>query len=63
MVREVRFELTTSCSQSRRATGLRYTLTVDDILADFGGDCRDVVAAAGAQKVYALNSAFNPAFP
>ena len=27
MVREVRFELTTSCSQSRRATGLRYTLT------------------------------------
>ena len=27
MVREVRFELTTSCSQSKRATGLRYTLT------------------------------------
>ncbi len=27
MVREVRFELTTSASQTRRATGLRYTLT------------------------------------
>ena len=27
MVREVGFEPTTSCSQSKRATGLRYTLT------------------------------------
>ena len=27
LVREVGFEPTTSCSQSKRATGLRYTLT------------------------------------
>ena len=39
MVREVRFELTTSCSQSRRATGLRYTLTrlhFSRFIHDFG---------------------------